>query len=190
MARGRTNNLHRKLPPDVREQVIRDLATKPPGRSSVREICAYYDLEAKYGVKHGTLEVYNTYLQALLENQKICELAWAIQEGRPTRQITNLLKARFVEMGTREDLTIGEACKLASAVLAAESAEKAGVEKRVREEEWAAKKAERERALQAVAEAEAQARVDPVKAVENLTATVRMLYGIRLQDGGTEGKRD
>lgn len=168
-----TNNyptdLHRKLPVELREQIERDLRTRPPGRSTYRQVWEHYELEKKFGISEGVVEAYGLKIRnearaAMVERiAAVAEMREAItgKDAKLDEPTAELLYGMLFEQLTTGDRDPGDIRKLASAI---NMISKANERRKLAATEAAITKAE------TVA--------DPKERADRLREDIRAIYGL------------
>ena len=168
MSNARTNQLHDKLPVELRQAVERDLVEQPPGRATYEEVYSYYALVA-HGVSLKAVQRYGGYLRTLARNQRIREFGDVLLGEDLSPRVQSVIRSRLFEaLTTGEELGLGD-------LLKASIAEKTLRESVIKAEEWEAKKAAAAKALAASVKGAEQ---DPAKALDRLQEDIRNIYGL------------
>lgn len=175
MANARTNQLHDKLPVELRQAVERDLVEQPPGRATYDEVYKYHDLAA-HGVSLKAVQRYGGYLRTIKRNQWIRDFGDVLVGEDLSERNEGLVRSRLFEVLTSgEEFKIGDLWKAAMAEKTLrDSVINVEAERRA-QEQWEQKKAQAIKALEA---SEKRAVDDPAKALDRLQEDIRHIYGI------------
>ena len=165
MARTRTNSLHQRVPLEVREAVQRDLVEQPPGRATYRQVYDHYELR-KFGVSVKAVEHWGAYLRDLARSAEIHRLVVNLHGKGLNASIEDTLSTLIAQASAAGELSVDELRKLVGSLRELAQAKSLRMELE-----------ERQRAMtQAIDKAEKSE--DPGKALADVIATAREVYGL------------